>query len=104
MGYDRRGNSFPFDFGPNGILFGSKSKGKLSPRPYPILFERKWKYSFISVSQIRCRCDHKNRSLRTDRRFRDVITIVVTVLLSIVNQMEYDRGDSSPFDCEPNGI
>ena len=27
MGYDR-GDSFPLDFGPNGILFGSKSKGK----------------------------------------------------------------------------
>ena len=31
MGYDR-GDSFPFDFEPNGIAFGSKSKGKLSPR------------------------------------------------------------------------
>ena len=28
MGYDR-GDSFPFDFEPNGIQFGSKSKGKL---------------------------------------------------------------------------
>jgi len=27
MGYDR-GDSFPFDFEPNGIPFGSKSKGK----------------------------------------------------------------------------
>ena len=44
MGYDR-GDSFPFDFEPN----GSKSKGKLSPRPYPIQCERKWKYSFLSV-------------------------------------------------------
>ena len=48
MGYDR-GDSFPFDFEPNGIPFGSKSKGKLSPRSYPIQFERKWKYSFLSV-------------------------------------------------------
>ena len=30
MGYDR-GDSFPFDFEPNGIPFDSKSKGKLSP-------------------------------------------------------------------------
>ena len=30
MGYDR-GDSFPFDFEPNGILFSSKSKGRLSP-------------------------------------------------------------------------
>ena len=48
MGYDR-GDSFPFDFKPNGIPFGSKSKGILSPRSYPIQCERKWKYSFLSV-------------------------------------------------------
>ena len=40
MGYDR-GDSFPFDFEPNGIPFDSKSKGKLSPRSYPIQYERK---------------------------------------------------------------
>ena len=49
MGYDR-GDSFPFDFESNGIQFGSKSKGKLSPRSYPIQCERKWKYSFLSVA------------------------------------------------------
>ena len=43
MGYDR-GDSFPFDFEPNGNPFGSKSKGKLSPRSYPIQCERKGKY------------------------------------------------------------
>ena len=48
MGYDR-GDSFPFDFEPNGNTFGSKSKGKLSPRSYPIRCEGKWKYSFLSV-------------------------------------------------------
>ena len=48
MVYDR-GDSFPFDFEPNGFLFGSKLKGKLSPRSYPIQFERKWKTSFFSV-------------------------------------------------------
>ena len=48
MGYDR-GDSFPFDFEPNRIPFGSKSKGKLSPRSYPIHCERKWKHSFLSV-------------------------------------------------------
>ena len=47
MGYDR-GDSFPFDFEPNEFPFGSKSKGKLSPRSYPIQCERKWKYSFLS--------------------------------------------------------
>ena len=33
MGYDR-GDSFPFDFEPNGIPFVLKSKVKLSPRSY----------------------------------------------------------------------
>ena len=41
-----RGDDFPFDFEPNGIQFGSKSKGKLSPRSYPIQCKRK--YSFLS--------------------------------------------------------
>ena len=48
MGYDR-GDCLRFDFEPNGIPFGSKSKGKLSPRSYPIQCERKCKYSFFSV-------------------------------------------------------
>ena len=49
MGYDR-GDSFPFDFEPNRIPFGSKLKGKLSPQSYPIQCERKWKHSFLSVN------------------------------------------------------
>ena len=49
MGYGC-GDSFPFDFEPNGIPFGSKSKRKLSPQPYPSQCEKKWKYSFLSVS------------------------------------------------------
>ena len=49
MGYDR-GDSFPFEFEPNGIIFGLKSKGKLSPRSYPSQCERKWKHSFLSVN------------------------------------------------------
>ena len=51
MGYDR-GDSFPFDFEPNTIPFGSKSKGKLSPRPDPIQFEKKWNTSFLSLPQL----------------------------------------------------
>ena len=47
MGYDR-GNSFPFDFEPVGVPFGLKSKGKLSPRSYPIQCERKWNTNFLS--------------------------------------------------------
>ena len=49
MGYDH-GDSFPFDSEPNGIPFGSKSKGKLSPRSYPIQCERNFKYNFLSES------------------------------------------------------
>ena len=48
MGYDR-GDSFPFDFEPNGNVLGSKSIGKPSPRSYPIQCERKWNTSFLSV-------------------------------------------------------
>ena len=48
MGYDR-GDSFPFDFERNGNPFGSKLKGNLSPRSYPIQCEWKWKHSFFSV-------------------------------------------------------
>ena len=51
MGYDR-GDSFSSDFKPNGIQFGSKSKEKQSPQPYHIRFERKWKYSFLSVGHV----------------------------------------------------
>ena len=51
MGYDR-GDSFPFDFDPNENPFGSKSKAKLSPRSYPIQYERKLNTSFLSVSVI----------------------------------------------------
>ena len=49
MGYDR-GDSFPFNFEPNGVPFGSKSKWKVSPRSYHIQCERKWKFSFLSAS------------------------------------------------------
>ena len=48
MGCDR-GDSFPFDFEPNRIPFGSNLKGKLSPRSHPIQCERKWNTSFLSV-------------------------------------------------------
>ena len=51
MGYDR-GESFPLDFEPNGNPIGSKLKGKLSPRSYPIQFERKWKHSFLSAGGL----------------------------------------------------
>ena len=34
-----RGDSFPSDFKTNGNAFGSKSKGKLSPRSYHTQFK-----------------------------------------------------------------
>ena len=39
-----RVDDFPFDFEPNELPFGSKSKGKLSPRSHPNgnLFLRVW--------------------------------------------------------------
>ena len=49
MGYDH-GGSFPFDFEPNRNPLDSKLKGKLSPRSYTILCERKRKTSFLSVA------------------------------------------------------
>ena len=54
MGY-YRGDGFPYDFERNGIPFGLKSKGKPSPRSYPIQCERKWKYIFQSVYTIQGR-------------------------------------------------
>ena len=75
MGYDR-GDSFPLDFQPNGIPFGSQSKRKLSPRSYPIQCERKPKHSFLSV------CTHRNEFPLLDK--------------SNVHKF--------PFDLEPNGI
>ena len=44
------GDSFLINFEPNGAPFGTKSNGKLSPRSYPIQFERKWSTSFLSES------------------------------------------------------
>ena len=51
MGYDR-GDSFPFDFKPNGNLFGSLSTGKLSTRSHPIQFERKKNTSFVCEKSV----------------------------------------------------
>ena len=51
MEYDRV-ERFPFDFEPNGIPFGSKSEGKLSPRSYPIQCEKNWKYSFLNKDEF----------------------------------------------------
>ena len=44
-----RGESFLFNYELKSIPFGTKLKGKLPPRSYPIQFERKWKYSFLGL-------------------------------------------------------
>ena len=46
--YDR-GDSFPSDFEPNGIPFGSKLQRKRSPRAYSVRFERKRKSNLASA-------------------------------------------------------
>ena len=48
MGNDR-GDSFPIDLNQMEFHLGSKLKGKLSRRSYPIQYERKWNTSFLSV-------------------------------------------------------
>ena len=70
MGYDR-GESYLFNSEPNGIPFGSKSKGKLSPRSYPIQFERKWNTSFLSVdvSLNFVQCSGNYARKKTNSRF-----------------------------------
>ena len=49
-----KADSFLFDFESNGIPFDSKSKGNLSPRSYPIQFQRKCNTSFLSVPREKC--------------------------------------------------
>ena len=51
MEYDRGEAIFPFDFEANGIPFGSKSKGKLSPQSYSTQFKI-WKSIFVKVRLI----------------------------------------------------
>ena len=73
MGYDRR-DSFSFDF-LNQMEFHlcSKSKGNLSPRSYPIQFERIWNTSFLSVRYEKLPSDWRlSASLRTQIRQRKV--------------------------------
>ena len=53
-----RSDSFPFEFEPNRNRFGLKSKGTLSPRSYPIQYERKW-----ILSEILSGNDEINKSL-----------------------------------------
>ena len=49
-------DSFPFELEPNGILFGSISKGKLLPQSYSIQFEKEMEISFCE-SNYRKYCE-----------------------------------------------
>ena len=70
MRYDR-GDIFPFDCEPNGILIGSKSKGKPSPRSYPIQFGRKRKYSFLRVGECPENGVNTNMYSKREGRYKD---------------------------------
>ena len=48
MKYDR-GDSFPFDYEPNGVPLVSQSKGKLSPRSHSLQSERNLKSKYLRV-------------------------------------------------------
>ena len=86
MRYDG-GDSFPFDFDPNGIPSGPKAKGKLSPPSCTIRFGRKWKYSFLSVNPPLNLLLEKSVSYQVERNM-DYILYSGTFC----------------FDYEPNGI
>ena len=69
--YDR-GDSFLYDFQTNGIPFGLKPKGKLSPRSYPIQYKTNWKYSFLSVCETKYMISLSNRSGFLGRKLRRI--------------------------------
>ena len=80
MGYDR-GDNFPFDFEPNGILFGSESKGILSPRSYPIQCERKFKYSFLSVAHLAFMSCMNANLLKIEVYFIELFSLYIRIKL-----------------------
>ena len=48
-----RSDSFLIEFSePTRIPYGSKSKRKMPPRPFPFKFERKWNTSFLSLVSL----------------------------------------------------
>ena len=83
MGYDC-GDSYPFDFQLNWFPFGSKSKGELSPRSYPIQCERKWKYSFLGVVSL---------------TFMTVISIYDPLRTSAMPGVQYNKA-LFPYMCD----
>ena len=87
--------SFPFGFEPNGIPFGSKSEGKLSPRSYPIQFEMKWEYSFLRAKQIyhklqgprNCHHNISRRTISSGEERKDFETERLTGFISFYNRI-----------------
>jgi len=79
MGY-HRGDSFPFDFELNGISFCSKSKGKLSPRSYPIQCERKRKYSFRRYFPSLANLCYAYKEIQLRLNFQNVFNLKCFVL------------------------
>ena len=67
---------------PNWTPFGSKSKGKLSPRSYPIQFERKWNASFLSITRFSIAVLPTIHYDQTTWRTLRVLLIVYTVVYS----------------------
>ena len=86
MGYDGV-DSIPFDFEPNEILFGSKSKGKLSPRSYPIQCERKWKYNFLSEGwNAKDVCLIRQGNVRHDQRLSKHATVRILIFIKATSE------------------
>ena len=77
MGYDRR-DSFPFDVELNGFPYDSKSEEKLSPRLYPIQFERKWENSFLDVKG-RFGLAEKNRQRKSNTTLHSNLSALIRV-------------------------
>ena len=83
MGYDR-GDSFSFDFEPNGFPFGSKSKGKPSPRSYPIQCERNGNIVFSAVLLVESL--HYSQTVREAGVSRHAIGQSMTPLKPLTHQ------------------
>ena len=73
MGCDG-GASFPFDFEPNGLPFGSRSREGLSPRSCPILCGGRWRYGLLRKSFI---SNFKNPSRKTREYNIDLCKVVL---------------------------
>ena len=79
MGYNC-GDSFSFDFESNRTPFGSQSKGKLSPRLYPIQFDRNWKHIFLNALG----------ELRPPPRNCSIQTATAVILIDYRTQQEFE--------------